>query len=358
MRLSSHRLSRRSLLAASGLTVLSRARLVASAEIAFTVTELEHGRSLLGATGRALNRKATIVVIGSGEAGPVPLRSSGKELRTLPTNEQPGVAHAINDDGVIVGSAGNLAAIWVDDELTLLPAFGDSFTTAYGINADGAIVGSADSGANSSRALLWDGDEVVELPSLGGPASRAVAISRDGTICGLSTLDEAGERVRAVVWRDGEIVELPTLGGEVSEARAVNGNDVVVGLSTGDDGFGAVDHAVRWRDGEIERLESLGRVKIRGRSDRVKLDRSVATSINDDGDIGGRSASASENGMISVATIWLDEKAINLNAAIGHAGRELVLTSADAINNDREFVCTGYLLEDEAVTRVFRLQPE
>jgi probable HAF family extracellular repeat protein len=359
MHLRGHRITRRTLLGGASLTIIVWAAPVVAAEVAFTVTELAHGEALaMGATGRALNRKATVVGIGMGDAGPAALRSRGKEMRPLPAEEQPSVAHAVNDDDVIVGSVGNRAARWADDELTLLPPFGDAFTTAYGINADGQIVGSADSGANSSQALLWNSDEVIELPSLGGPASRAVAISRDGTICGFSTLDEAGDQLRAVIWREGEIVELPTLGGEVSEALAINREDVIVGSSTRDGGFSAVDHATIWREGEPEQLESLGRVKIRGRSDRVKLDRSIATSINDVGDICGRSASASENGAISIATLWLDGKAINLNSMIGKANRDLVLTSADGINNDGELVCTGYLLEDETVQRVFRLQPE
>ena len=359
MQLTGHRITRRTVLGAAGLTIISRDAPAIAAEIAFSVTELIHGdETALGVTGRALNRKATVIGIGMGDSGPAALRSRGKELRPLPADEQPSVAHAVNDDDVIVGSVGNRAAMWADDELVLLPEFGDAFTTAYGINVDMQIVGSVDSGANSSQALLWDGDEVTELPSLGGPASRAVAISRDGTICGFSTLDEAGDQVRAVLWRDGEIVELPTLGGDVSEALAINRKNAIVGSSTREAGFSAVDHATVWRDGEPEELESIGRVKIRARSDRVKLDRSVAISINDDVDICGRSASASENGDISIATLWLDGKTVNLNATIGKANRDLVLTSADGINNDRELVCTGYLIEDETVTRVFRLQPE
>ena len=346
------------MLAASGLTIISRPALMAAAEVSFTVTELAHESELLGATGRALNRKATVVGIGTGESGPVALRSRGKTMEPLAAGEGPGVAHAINDDGVIVGSVGNQAAMWVDDELVLLAPFGESLTTAFGISADGIIVGSADSGANSSRALRWDGDEAIELPSLGGPASRAVAISRDGTICGFSTLDDAGEQVRAVVWREGEATELPTLGGDVSEALAVNSRGLIAGHSTGEAGFSAVDHAVVWRDGEIEQLDALGQVKVRGRSDRIDLDRSVATGVNEVGGICGRSTSTSENGAISVATFWFDGSAIDLNAAIGRAGRDIVLTSADAINSDRELACTGYLVDDDSVTRVFRLRPE
>jgi len=107
----------------------------------------------------------------------------------------------------------------------------------------------------------------------------------------------------------------------------------------------------------MTRLERLGKVKIRGRSGTVKLDRSVAVGINDDGAICGFSVSASENDPISVATLWLGDGVLDLNAAIGTVNREIVLTSADGINRDRDLVCTGYLLDEPQIPRLFRLEP-
>ncbi|MDQ2682453.1 MAG: hypothetical protein M3Y37_02895 [Chloroflexota bacterium] len=353
-------LSRRSLLtvAAAGTLALPPIRLRA-AEQTFAVTELAQdfdGRA--GIFGRAINRKATVVGIATTELGPMAVRSRGETAWPLPSDGQPSIANAVNGAGTIAGSVADRAATWTDDIHTMLAPFGEDRTVAYAINSDGIVVGSADKGANNGVALLWRDDEVIELPSLGGPASRAVAINDDGLVVGFSTRDEAGEVVRAVSWIDGEVTDLGTLGGDLSTAFAVNERGVIVGSSTRDEGFSAVDHAMRVVDGEMERLEEIGAVKIRGREERVKLDRSVAQGINAGGDICGAAMSVSENDPVSVALLWLDGAAIDLNNVIGKDNREIRLTSADGINDDREIVCTGILLEDEdPQPRLFRLMP-
>ncbi len=314
---------------------------------------------MTGVYGRAINRKATTVGIATTDLGPGAVRSRGDTAWTLPTSGSASLANAINDAGVIAGSIDDLAAIWIDDEAQVLTPFGTDRTTAYGINAEGNVVGSADKGANRGVALVWRSDDAQELPSLGGPSSRAVAINDDGAIVGYSTLDEDGDVVRAVIWMDGEVVELGTLGGETSQATAINQQGVIVGCSTSETGFSAVDHAFIRDDGEMRQLKRLGGVKVQGRTERIKLDRSIALGINRDADVCGISMSASENDPISVATLWLADEAFNLNSAIGKASREVHLISADGINDDRELVCTGFLLEDELMMpRMFRLVPK
>ncbi len=101
----------------------------------------------------------------------------------------------------------------------------------------------------------------------------------------------------------------------------------------------------------------LPRIRITGRSGSVRLDRSVALGLNDNGDICGSSSSASENDPASVATLWIGDKALDVNELIGKAGRELVLTSADGINRDRDLVCTGFLVDEPELPRLFRLTP-
>lgn len=331
-----------------------------AAEQSFTVTELAQdfdGRA--GIFGRAINRKATVVGIATTELGPMAVRSRGETAWPLPSDDQPSIANAVNSAGTVAGSVADRAAIWTDDLHTMLAPFGEDRTVAYAINSAGIVVGSADKGANNGVALLWRDGDVVELPSLGGPASRAVAINDDGLMVGFSTLDEGGEVVRAVTWIDGEVIDLGTLGGDLSNALAVNERGLIVGSSTRDEGFSAVDHAVRVVDGEMERLEEIGAVRLRGREERVKLDRSVAQGINAGGDICGVAMSVSENDPISVAVLWLDDAAIDLNSAIGKENREIRLISADGINDDREIVCTGILLEDDdPQSRIFRLMPK
>jgi hypothetical protein len=104
-------------------------------------------------------------------------------------------------------------------------------------------------------------------------------------------------------------------------------------------------------------LGRLGRVKVSGRSGKVNLDRSVALGLNDQGEICGSSISASENDPVSVATLWIGEDVVDVNALIGKSARDVVLVSADGINRDRDLVCTGYLIDEPDLPRLFRVSP-
>jgi probable HAF family extracellular repeat protein len=321
----SSRVSRRSVLAAAGFAVLKRSQSGLAQELAFDITELAADISkLTGTFGRAINRKATIVGIATNEAGPVAVRSRGKTAWSLPSTDLPSVANAINDAGLIAGSLDNKACVWEDDEPRLLPDFGSGFAAGYGINSDGLVVGSADKGARNGVALRWTSRKAVELPSLGGPANRAIAVNADGVVVGFSAVDDAGDITHAARWVDDKIEDLGTLGGDVSQATAVNRHGVIVGSSTREDGFSGVDHAFRWLDGSMSMLGRLGRVKVSGRSGKVNLDRSIALGLNDQGEICGSSISASENDPVSVATLWIGEEVVDVNALIGTSARDVV----------------------------------
>lgn len=354
------RVSRRGAFIAPALVIFGSRHRTNADDLSFSVTELTADSDQIQAVhARAINRKATAVGIGTGENGPGAVRSRGDTSWLLPIEGSTSLAHAINARGVIAGSIDDFAAIWTDDVATMLAPFGTDRTTAYGINANGIVVGSADKGANQGVALVWAGEDIQELESLGGPSSRATGINDSGVATGYSTIDDSGEIIRAVIWNDHKIHDLGTLGGEKSQALAINNADVVVGCSTSDEGFSAVDHAFLWQGGEMKRLARIESVRIQGREERVKLDRSIALAINDAGDICGASMSASENDPISVATLWLGDDVINLNDTIGKQNRKFHLLSADGINQDREMVCTGYLLDDELMTpRMFRLMPD
>jgi probable HAF family extracellular repeat protein len=109
------------------------------------------------------------------------------------------VATAINDAGVIVGSATATselqphAVVWVDTVATDLGTLpGDSGSQAQGINASGAIVGCSTNTVYPLRAVLWPagGGAIIdlnsELPgtlaSAGWVLSCAIAINDQGWI--------------------------------------------------------------------------------------------------------------------------------------------------------------------------------
>jgi hypothetical protein len=106
-------------------------------------------------------------------------------------------------------------------------------------------------------------------------------------------------------------------------------------------------------------LSRLGPVKLHGRKEPVKLERSVGLAINDHGTICGISTSVSENNPLSVATLWRDDAALDLNKLTGKIARDVLLVSADGINTDGDIVCTGYRYEDAdpGRTRIYRLTP-
>ncbi|HRA48706.1 MAG TPA: hypothetical protein PK819_11620, partial [Thermomicrobiales bacterium] len=312
-------ITRRTALAtlAGGLTVVfaSSAR---AASAAYELTEFTLPKTVTGPTwGRGINRKAMVVGMGTTKSGLIALRSAGGSVRDLGSANTAALAYAINDAGRIVGSVDQRAAWWESDSYTTLPELDSNPSTAFAINKAGTIVGSSDSGANKSTAVRWENDKAVALPGIGGSLARATGINEDGLIVGYATEDDKGERVRAVLWQDGAVTSLGTLGGNASQATAINRHGAVTGCAATDGEFGAVETAFVWTDGEMHMLARLGRVKITGRSTSISLERSIGHAIADNGDICGATMSISENGDISVATLWQNDQIIDLNTLIG-----------------------------------------
>jgi uncharacterized membrane protein len=311
------------------------------------------------AVGRGINRKATVVGIVMTETGPQAVRSTGKEMRFLAPKAESSVANAINDAGRSVGSRELEAAWWEADGRAGVVSPGKDAATAYAVNRSNVIAGSIDSGANLSIAFVFDGDHLVELASLGGPSSRALAISDGGIIAGYSTQDEAGEHIRAVMWIDGEVQSIGTLGGDGSQAFAINKQGHITGCATTDDTFGGVETAFIYRNEEMSALTRLNKTRVTGRKNPIALERCVGLSINDDGVVVGASMSVSENNPISVACLWEADEVVDLNTLIGEVSHDIILTSADGINNDGEIVATGHRVGDDAInTLIYRLIPK
>ena len=354
------RLNRRQLVigASVGLTffIPSRSR---AASAAYEVTEFHLPDDVNGpAVGRGINRKATVVGIVMTKSGPQAVRSTGKEMRLLAVKAESSVANAINDAGRTVGARELEAAWWETDGKAGVLSPGKDAATAYAVNRSNVIVGSVDSGANLSTAFVFDVDHMVELATLGGPSSRALAINDYGVVAGYSTEDEAGEHIRAVMWIDEEVQSIGTLGGDGSQAFAINKSGTITGCATADDTFGAVDTAFIYRDGEMSALTRLNKANVTGRKNAIALERSVGLSLNDDGIIVGASMSVSENNPISVASLWDADHVVDLNTLIGDVSDDVILTSADGINIDREIIATGHRVGDDGSnTRIYRLTP-
>jgi len=346
-------------LGGSGLLWISRSGNSRAAGAAYTVTEMTSAHAgSWSAVASAINRKGVIAGYLKHGKQSIAVRSERDELIELPADDGIALALGLADGGDVVGSVDDRAAIWSDGRLRLLAQPDEPQTTATALHS-GLVVGQTQSSTTSASALVWSGDDVRVLPSLGGPMSRAAGVNPDGIIVGRSTEDDDGNNVRAVVWRDGKITSLGTLGGNGSDATAINASGAITGCARQDESFGAIDIAMISVNGTMTALTRLGPVKLHGRKEPVNLERSVGLAINDRGTICGISTSVSENNPLSVATLWRDDAALDLNALIGKIARDVLLVSADGINTNGELVCTGYRYEnnDPGRTRIYRLTP-
>jgi probable HAF family extracellular repeat protein len=91
---------------------------------------------------------------------------NGSQIQNLGANA---AAKGINDHGQVVGFSGNDAALWTNGALTDLGNLEGGFTVANAINNSGVIVGTADLSLNSA-AVVWIGGTLYQLIDLIKPA--------------------------------------------------------------------------------------------------------------------------------------------------------------------------------------------
>lgn len=194
-------------------------------------------------------------------------RGKWHELPALPGAAQ-SVAHAVNQQGDIVGEAGiryglGQAVLWRAGCVRPLGQIkGYSYSTATALNDKGQIVGrvykeggeSAVWWARPAHAFLWAGGQMHDLGvPTGCIASRASAINASGQIVGWALTRTQGRH--AFLWDKGVMHDLGTLpGGRFSDAVAINDKGQIAGDS--DDALGK-HHTVLWENGRIHDLGSL-----------------------------------------------------------------------------------------------------
>jgi probable HAF family extracellular repeat protein len=149
------------------------------------------------------------------------------------------IANGINDDGFVVGQAGEAApdAFLYDPGtggMEDLGTLGGTAAVANDINADRVVVGWSLTAGSAQHAFSWDPDtEAMEdLGTLGGSRSVATAVNDAGLVVGWSDVEGDGAR-HAFVWdpETGEMDDLGTLGGTNSAAEDVNDTGTIVGWS-------------------------------------------------------------------------------------------------------------------------------
>jgi probable HAF family extracellular repeat protein len=165
-----------------------------------------------------------------------------------------GVAYAVNNNDVVVGSANppdgsfNTAFLWKDGKWRNLGTLGGANSWAMAINRSEVVAGFS-AGSSGQRAFRWDErDGMKDLGTLGGNASLAYGINSGGAIVGVAA--NSSGQTRASLWQpEGGAMKIydlnslipPDSGWTLTLARAVNDSGQIVGSGR----IGAATHAFR-----------------------------------------------------------------------------------------------------------------
>lgn len=277
--------------------------------------------------------------------------------------------YAVNDSGVVVGELNNdssRAFVYsggVMSGLTRLAGDNDN-GVAHDINNTGVIVGISSNGT-ASKPTMWTNNGSGYVASnlgtiVGTPTSsgRAWAINDKGVVVGLSG---NGNTSQATMWNLGTITNLTSLGSGVhfSQAYSLNDNLQIVGASSTGQTVGdligttsttSLTRAFLWQEGTMTELPPFNLYTPENNGATTNY-HSEAKDINEAGSVVGNSSRIS--GSPAVATLWEKRVPIDLNTFLP-AGSGWVLLSAEGINENGDIVGYGtyngnsraYLLEN------------
>jgi probable HAF family extracellular repeat protein len=280
-------------------------------------------------------------------------------------------AFGINSGSMIVGDAFPVgpmeprshATLWKDGiPMDLGVLKGQVYSRANGINATGQVVGYSGLQRDSteSRAFVWTGQTgMIDIGTLGGAYAQAYAINDAGFITGTSQTQGMGpvatthaflnQVPSAPYFRYQRIQDLGVLGGFSSYGMAINSYNHVAGYSTintSDDRVHAFFH-----DGK--RMIDLGSLSTKG----SETDVSVALGVNSLDQVVGYSYLPGEVIMQQVAFLWTRNGGgpgamVNLNKLLNETGKNYLLISATAINDNGQIVATAHDIRDGSVRAV------
>ncbi|MBN2581947.1 MAG: PEP-CTERM sorting domain-containing protein [Planctomycetes bacterium] len=250
-------------------------------------------------------------------------------------------AHAINEQGEIVGHAGGYEHpfYWDGTAMHDLGTFGGKYGQADGINDTGTVVGYAGDSDETWRAFSWtSGSGLVDLGSLSRYGSQARDVNNAGQIVGNAHYSYSSWH--AFLWQDNVMIDLDDSDSGRSIAYAINEAGQVVGS---DDGV-----AVMWHNGS--------RVEI----GRFGLASAEAWDVNDHGQVAVQAANYNQ----SIRRSFLWENGVEQD--LGTLGGDRVY--AKGINNLSQVVgqaqtvgnalLHGWIWEDGTMTDLNDLVPQ
>jgi len=252
------------------------------------------------------------------------------------TGSKSSLGWAINASGKVAGveedSNGNPAAWYLDcGTFTALGTLGGSYAEAHGINSSGRVVGWAQIAGDRRRAFSWtSGGGMTNLGTVLSRAdSEAWGVNSSAEVVG-SVFDFKSPSVFRLAFiylpspaysKAAGIHSLGTLGGNQSVATAINDSGQVAGgAQNGSGNF----RPFRWQNGTMTNLGTLG-------GESIRADHR-AEAINSSGNVAGLSYTA---GAAKRAFIW-DGSMVNLGVLTGGT-----ISWAFGINNTQTVVGTS-----------------
>jgi len=220
---------------------------------------------------------------------------------------------------------------WRKGKLSAL-ASGQVCSTAYALNNRGVIAGSAgpytdprDPPPDRSDAVVWRNGRMTKLPSLRKQFNTAVACSDAGHVVGDSV--DRGKPMLGWLWKDGKLTDLGSLGGGHTLPTAVNDSGLVVGRSKN---TSRQQRAFLWERGRMVELGALG-------------DPSGAADVNAGGQIVGYST---DKAFRRRAVVWIGREVHDMNDMLAEGSKDWALAFAVSINDSGLIVGNGQLKEE------------
>jgi probable HAF family extracellular repeat protein len=241
---------------------------------------------------------------------------------------------------------------------------GQVYSRANAINAMGQVVGfsGAQRDSSESNAFIWSNQTgMIGLGTLGGSFAQANAINDAGFITGTAQTQAPVPTTHAFIYAPqcatcGGMRDLGVLGGNSSYGMAINGYNHVAGYSTIKTNDDRV-HAFLHNGNKMIDLGSLG-------ASRWGSDVSVALGVNNSDQVVGYTylTARGEMPIQQVAFLWRQGatgsgQMINLNTLLYGAGKNYLVFSATAINENGQIVATAYDMRTWDVRAVL-LTPE
>lgn len=238
------------------------------------------------------------------------------------------------------------------------------YSRANGINAAGQVVGFSglQRDSSESRAFMWSSQTgMIDIGTLGGRYAQANAINDAGYVTGASQTQGMGPMatIHAFIYRlptppyrpHDRMVDLGVLGGVSSYGMAINNDNHVVGYST----IATDNERVHAFFHDGNKMTDLGSLGWPG----TDTDVSVALGINKSDQVVGYSylPAIPGNPLQQVAFLWRrglngSGQMINLNKLLYGGGKDYLLVSATAINDNGQIVASAYNIREGGVCAV------